>query len=544
MFGSLREAENFKYISLCLIFLLAIGVRVYKIQDKGGYFVDEYLTIQVSNYYSSTDPTPFMAEGEFRTGKELKQAFFGSDNSFSGVLSALHDLRIETHDPHSNLYYSLFKIFLLGADSGNLDEVTKRAFALNLILFIIGFIFLFRLAKLLFPNNTFLIFCTLIVAYLSGFSVENTMYFRPYQLQETLLVIYSFLFTKLMFDIRDGKSIVSWANFLSLSFVSALFILSGYFSIPYAGLLGMILLGTLIKAKGKFNEYAFLFGVLVCTLLLVYTVYPNFFYGIFEHHRGAEVMDTFGFAVFIGNFKTSMLELCRQVKANYISIPLAVVIVLSILVCVFSLRKEKVFKNISYESKVGFSLFLTSLFWIVLIMYVAPFKVARYISPAFPILSLFIPLLCSFFDQKKQRILVVVFSLLFVCKMLSIDELYWERRIPDASYENNQHIPLIVGGVENKWMQVALTPFYTNQRNVYITQSCKVFKEQIDSFDSVYVFIYKNNYNWDAFNKELGDHDVEEDILGGDLGWFYRGFLLKKKEGSHFDNRTLQNEQF
>ena len=254
--------------------------------------------------------------------------------------------------------------------------------------------------------------------------------------------------------------------------------------------------------------------------------YPLYFEYLLGGDRGKEALGILSnIDVIVGNLKESIIGLSRQVKANYMDVPLAIFTMLLIVFLVFKkkLKGEK-------DTNRGLILILIAISsaWLFAVYYIAPFKVMRYGAPAFPILSLFFPFICSFFKCKEQVVISIVFVVLFLGKTLTTKELYWERRIPDAVYEANSHIPLLVAGVPHYWMEMGLTPFFTDDRLISITtNNADFFKEELDKHDSIYVFIYKDNYRWDHFYPKIADHEIISDILHGDVGWYYKGYLLK-----------------
>ena len=91
-----------------LILVLALGFRAYRAVGKDSLFVDENLSVVLSNYGTYGYSWPVVAvDDDVKTyeGSALRERIFHDDNSLHNILYDLWNLRKSTRDtPHTNLY--------------------------------------------------------------------------------------------------------------------------------------------------------------------------------------------------------------------------------------------------------------------------------------------------------------------------------------------------------------------------------------------------------------------------------------------------------
>ena len=499
-------------IKVCVLFiavlLLTIGVRVYKIQDKHDLFLDEYLTIVLSNYGDSGWTTHFSNEGKVYTGKEVKQGLYGAENSLSDIRGSALKLRGTTRDnPLTNLHYTLFKASLWGADSSDIQQVIFRGFALNLLLFVLGFLFLFNLLKLLFPDNNILIFGALALCFLHEVSVGNTLYLRCYQLEETLFIALSYLFAKFCVLLYNKEDVVRLPFLLFGSLVLAFFLLSSYFSIPYAALvwLAAFLYVFFTKRKDGLREYLFLVAILVLSQIIIYGIYPTY-YGFIDSGRGVEATDKYSFGAIGANIGVCISAIGKELKNNIVSL-VGLLMALGLLVNFLLSKRSGLIRKLKHAELITLALIALSFIWFAFIFYSAPYKIIRYIAPMFPILFIIFPLGCSVLSKTKQTVFVVMLSLLFFCSSICAKDMYWGVTEPSVEYQQDGETPLIAFEVKDD--EVRLTPLYTDSRTVIFLSATGL--DVIAKYDSVY-FVSK------VTPHEIAERDSLNVLSGYDIG--------------------------
>ncbi|MDU1892092.1 MAG: hypothetical protein E6767_15515 [Dysgonomonas sp.] len=470
-----------------LILLLAIGIRCYKFSGKTDMFLDEYLSVVISVYHEDAGNdawfTGLTNDSVIYTGKEIKAALLSDGNSMSDILRDVKLMRHFTRDaPQTNLYYSFLRLSFLNADEGNVDQIMVRGFILNLALFLLGFIVFCCLAKRLFQNKI-LIVCVVAIAFLSPAVIGNTLFLRPYQLQETIFILLSYLFVLNSFAILKAERIDTWKNMLVLAFVSALALLSGYFAIFYIFILGgaLILLSYKNKIKDNIPFYLFTF---ILAYVFVLVIYVNYNYGL-TAGRATESMDKLNGDFLIQNIFKTFQGLYFEIKEFYFGLPVLILLILSIVGIFLFKGKTRMEKS---SKIISCCLIISGAIWILIVMFFAPYKVVRYIMPVFPLVSLVVPVILSYYNKKYSIALSIVLFSLITVKSLSSNNIYWGVTPVDKDYIKNENIPLIVSKTE-VIDQVALIPYYSDKRSVEFTSSSDSFLSKVEKHNKVYVIV-------------------------------------------------------
>lgn len=153
--------------------------------------VDETASIILSEYNTYLWEKDFIYNKEYNA-KEIKEAIFWNDPSLSGALSDIARLWKNNRDnPHTNLYYSLLRLWHIGFVMDSIDSIKSvifRGVSLNFIFFFIEFYFLYLISRNIFNNTFGLVFIA--IATLNSAAISNTMFIREYAMQEMLFVIF------------------------------------------------------------------------------------------------------------------------------------------------------------------------------------------------------------------------------------------------------------------------------------------------------------------------------------------------------------------
>jgi hypothetical protein len=294
---------------LIVLYLIAMGFRVYWLSQKNGFHVDEGMTVALSFYNDYIISRNYDFDREY-TGKEIKEESLVNNSGFKETISDIKRLYTDNRDsPHTNLYYSFLRISLMGLKTTEIKPVIFRGAILNLIFFTVSFIFFFMLMRFLFPDSVFLQFTAVICAFLSTATLSNTLFLRPYQIQETMFIIFSFFFVKNIntknFIIHGSKQIIEKVSLLILlSFITAVTLLTGYYAIIFIGLFGLYIVYFNCKNR-TFTEIIFYFLVLCFGFLLALALYKKYLAG-FSSYRAFETKFTLSANV-MGNIKYSII---------------------------------------------------------------------------------------------------------------------------------------------------------------------------------------------------------------------------------------------
>ncbi len=233
--------KTYQILILIAVYALTLGVRIYWLSQKDALHVDEGLTIAITSYNDFIAAENYEYNKKY-TGKELKEESLASDASLKGALADIHNLWKDNRDPpHTNLYYTFLRLALIGLKSGDIAPIILRGGILNLLFFTISFIFFFMLMRRLFPENKLLQFAAVFCAFMSTAAISNTLFLRPYQIQETLFIMFVFYF---VLSIDRNKNIIyekklqmpAVKQIILMSLLTAVTLMTGYYAIFFIGL--------------------------------------------------------------------------------------------------------------------------------------------------------------------------------------------------------------------------------------------------------------------------------------------------------------------
>ncbi|MCL2197026.1 MAG: hypothetical protein FWB77_05370 [Treponema sp.] len=402
-----------KKAQLVLIFLIiysmALGIRIYWLTQKNGFHVDEGLSLAITCYNEYISAKNYEVNREY-SGKEVREESLASDASIKDAFSDIGKLWKDNRDsPHTNFYYSLFRLSLIGLKTGDMKLIIFRGGFLNLILFTVSFIFFFLLVRLLFPNSLILQFLSVACAFLSTATISNTLFLRPYQLQETMFIIFCYYFIKninITNFICTNRSVIinKTLNLICLSLVTAFTLLTGYYTVLFIGLFGVYIIYTNCKNK-TYKEILFYFFILCLGVLFTLALYPKYFAG-FTSYRAAGTARTL-FMDAPGNLAVSLTAAASLLVKHFFTIP--VLTICGICAVILILFKQKLIIQ-----KQALFIFSASLIYIIVTLIIAPYKVLRYGMPVFPFLILFPVMIIDSVKVKIKNIAIAVILLLVI----------------------------------------------------------------------------------------------------------------------------------
>ena len=386
-----------KFWSVFLVFIMAFSVRVFFIHQKSGLHVDEALAYVISsgNNYGWTNN--FFVNTEY-TGSEIVNLTIGNPPSVKDAIKDVASMYVDNRDhPLTNLYYSALRLSSCCAEDYGLNSLINRGCALNLLFFCISFCYFFKLLQVLFKEEDkqkYIPFA-LLIAYMNTGAISNTLFLRPYQLQETMCVVMTYIFVLFYNDIKENKFNLHPKKFVLTAFVMSLVTLSGYFSLIYEGLLGLVLLAICFKHKA-YKAAGSLVGLFVLNLIFANLLYLGFILG-FTSYRAADVYSAG--VDFISNLKLSASRII-VLFTHYLFYP--VVLIAAFISAFFAKKKER--------NNLLWIIVLCAFVWSAVVMYLAPYKILRYIVPVFPLLSLVL----ADFVQKINFKAVYFYSFLYL----------------------------------------------------------------------------------------------------------------------------------
>jgi len=459
-------------IVLLAVFAVVFGIRVFWFTQKSGFHVDEGMTIALACYKDHIVHKNYEYEREY-TGKEIKESSLTGNETFKDMLADIKSLWKDNRDsPHTNLYYTLLRISLTGIKSADIKPIIFRGAVLNLILFTVSFVFFFMLVRKLFPDSVLFQYAALLCAFLSTAAISNTMFLRPYQIQETMFIVLCYLFIKTI-DLENNilnknKNFIN-CQILIFALITGVTLLTGYYAVIFIGLLGLY--AVIIKcAEKRYLNSLFYFSVLVLGVIIANILYPKYFDG-FSSYRGTETISTVS-ANFFENLKNSALAAFTLLKDNFFSFRVTALCLLCVGYLIFYRQKPVIQKH-------ALLIFIIAVLYFIITLIIAPYKVLRYGMPVFPFF-VFLPLIImnSMINKSGKMaaiaaVLLCLYSLHGAFNKDKIENLFIEKQDQYAFARDTQTPVYIFMYYFEDWNYTAtwkygnLVPYLNNDQKYY-----------------------------------------------------------------------------
>lgn len=369
---------GYKYpAALILLFLGISGIRFYWLNQKQTFHIDEMygISIVTQNEHGLWSGKDFDGGKEY-TGKEIKDAIFFDDASIKDTANDLAHLWIYNKDTaYNNLFIYLSRLWFTGFKSSDFKATFIRAGLLNYIFFCFAFYFFYLLISE-FTVNKFTKLLLLATAFLNPASIGISVFMRSYALQEAILILFTYLFVFYYKNIKNDEIITSKKNFIRTSIICAILFSTDYFSVLYLGILGLVLLFLSIRKK-DYNLSIFLLCSVFMGLLLTKCFYLNYGTGFFAG-RGAEAFSSMGNSIF-SRIASTAIELNSFVAKNMFSLIAMLIIAVAGIIASIKNKTENNAHNV---------IFVSSLLFCFIVLYISPLKALRYVAPVFPMLTL------------------------------------------------------------------------------------------------------------------------------------------------------------
>jgi len=497
---------------LLVIYSLTLGIRIYWLSQKNGFDVDEGASVALAcyNYYMVWGNYEFNKE---YTGKEVKEISLCDNDSFKNVIGDIYRLWKDNRDEsHTNLYYSFLRLSLAGLKTGNIKPIIFRGGILNLIFFTISFVFFFLLMRLLFPDSKLLQFSATVCAFLSTATISNTLFLRPYQIQETMFIIFCYCFFKTLdlkkYIINDGKIFINTRLIFLLSLVAALTLLTGYYSIVFIGLFGIYVIFVNYR-KQDYQGIKFYVIAFFLSFPLAQTFFSRYFFGYISY-RSMETTGTL-FKDFFANIIASIIKVITLFHKHFFTWSVIIVCVLCFIYLAFRRHKFMVQKPALY-------IFVVSILYSSVIMLLAPYKILRYVMPVFPFLIILPIMLFNSIKNNK----ITAAAVLLLCAAISmgaldrnnIETLYTDK--PEKYYfAQDIDVPVFVFN-KSSWKYSDIVPYFNDEQIYYF----------VDNYEDINLLPHREYYLVIESTLEMPDIDFAQFEVENESSISY--FICKK----------------
>lgn len=392
-----------------MVFVIAFSLRVFWISQKAGLHVDEGLNhiiysinrVQIVENYPQNIPL---------SGRFLKTVTYRNDSTVENLFNHLKIIRdFNAGDTgHMSLYSTIYRLWLFGAgDPLDFKTFVFKGCSLNLVFFSFSFLFMFLLLRRLFGESMLVPF-GLCAAFLNTGTISNTLFIRPYALQEMAFVLLTLVFVVFFQKIRQNDKIITPKNFFIIALSGALGLLSGYFVLLYIAILAFALFALSLKPI-RYKNIVFLLVSFGAAFLLAITFYKGFFLG-FDSSRAKDVMAMMNGQFVLQKLFSALVALFTNLISFVFYLPLAIILAIAGM----KKYKEKSLQN----SKLPLILFVLALLWAFVVLYAAPFRILRYFMASIPIISIIVPYIFQSLREKPFFVLASIY--VFVLGLNSI----------------------------------------------------------------------------------------------------------------------------
>ena len=333
-------------------------------------------------------------------------------------------------------------------------------------------------------SNDKLFVCTgIIIALMSSGGISLTLLNRDYALTECFLA--GFTYVMVSFFLAENK--FGMKKLLFFSFITALFLLSCYFSIIYVVIFSSATILYFTVSK-KFNILLNFLLMLLFSVITVLAIYPSYFNfeENNEHYQGIyqklkNLISQIGYKpVFKDKIFVFLSKYCYYEAVIY---SLALIYLWESL---YKNEKNKIKYQYSKKDTIVFMLTVLSLIWIIIVFSIQPYEIYRYVMPVLPVASILLTLFIVNIKSRLFRVILIALYIVFPFLQLGKDFYYNSCNI------ENLHIPY------------SFNHKFNNEDNI-------VFHSQSNDLTWGYpnFYIYLPNETKNRFEKTLPDKNYD-----------------------------------
>jgi hypothetical protein len=353
------------------------------------------------------------------------------------------------------------RLSLAGLKTGNINDIIPRAGMLNIILLTISFFFFYLLLNLLFKENKAISLLAVFCTFISTASISNTLFFRPYQLQETLFIVFAYFFVKFI----NRRKYITFENTLYLdfrmvfimAFIAALTFLTGYYSIFFIGVFGVYIIYNNIRIKNM-EEIQVYIIILIIALSFAQVFYSRYVLG-FLSGRATETVRTIFTNDFFDNIRSSTACIINLINSHFFTTPV-VFFCIAITIYLLLLKQKVIFNKLLL-------LLLTPFIYTIIVTFIAPYKTLRYSMPVFPFF-IFLPLILIYSIKTRfaSYIAMSLFCVIVSTNLFSnrIENLYKDKP-RQYLFNEDTNVPVFVINKSN-WKYADIVPYF-NDTQIY-----------------------------------------------------------------------------
>lgn len=532
---SIKKYKTKIIILLIIIIILQLIYKIYVDYTKEDFFIDE-----IYSYGLMNNDQAFIFEREdfanaWHTGEYFNDYItVNSDEVFD--LSTVYKNQVE--DVHPPLYYLLLRIVA----TFTINTFTKwTGLILNLIIFVLSAIVVYKIGKNLFKNSIYALLLVILYGF-SLFSMQNTSYIRMYQLLELQLLMLVY------WHIKNFNKELNKKELLKLAILVITGFLTHYYYVIFA--IGIYLVNILQYIKEKQWKNLLKYNLtLIISAVIAISVFPACLSHVFKGYRGKDSINKF---VKTKNSKiiwTSVIAYIKLIKNNMFNLDVKYMAIFAlILIPIILWKKRKLNDKIMY-------LVLPILTYLFVIIKSAPFVDLRYVVSIMVFISIVLIYIIKNGLQvflKNRKIVLALVTILVI--IYSIPTLYNEK-FKYIYYGNKEQIErlkeyktvpciYLYSDVKITYNKFASHVNYLRMiDNVYILSNDFIGHYDIDVYSDVSISEYLEIFNMNIEDIDINikdilkDKDTSKGILVFSQNYNYKimSYILEEMKLSQID---------
>lgn len=485
-----RAQKIFHAWPILLVFFLALLTRLYWIHEKEYMYIDDPTSVSLAYNLPGWGKKTFEV-GHILTGKELRQQCYIDDRG--GLEGLWDDLAALHHDnrdgSHASLYYMALRCALTGVDTPSTDVLIRRSCGLNLVFFGLSFLSMALLLRMLFPGKTMLTTFCLLLAYMNPVSVSNVLQAREYLMAEWLFVLWAYWCLRAAARIHNQQTLWAPGTFTGGLAISAALLSCGYFNALFFGFT-LLCLAVYSCRQHAYKDLGFYPVLGIASLLLCVLLYEGFF-NFLHDARATEVADKMQGGDWLSNLRLTVIGL-GYITALRILTPVWGTAIILYLVTLLVRKPKQPFHS---HRLPGAWLFVCTMAWAVVVMWMANWKATRYISPSVPLCLVAVAYYLALGLQRVPKVLAGIFVAAFIAYAWCERPMEYVNRTSDREWPSHAKRILLYGpDHEEKNTLLLITHFIGDKQEIAIVEHTTDIRHYVAEEDTtVYVYGAKNS---------------------------------------------------
>ena len=501
-----KKIKKIYTVMFILIILLQIIYKLNIDAQKEDLFIDEVYSYGLMN---NEEAFIFKRDdflNKWHTGKYFYDYLTINEDEVFNISSVFKN---QAEDVHPPLYYSLLRV----AATFTIGRFTKwTGLILNIIIYVLCAIVLYKLGKNLLRNQFYSILLVIIYGF-SLFSMQNTTYIRMYQLLELELLLLMY------WHFKNYEKSLTKKELIKLSICVITGILTHYYYILM--LVGLYIITMLDYARTKKWKNILKYNVaLIISGIISILIFPACISHIFSGYRGKASVNKMFYVDNLQPFFQNIKVYLKIINLNMFNIiEVKYVLALIAFLLIFIIIKKKHFNN-KY-----IYLYFSTITYFLAVVKSAPYGALRYIV-AIMVFCLIIIMyalkrgLQAFSKRKKIRAIIAI-----ICTIILSMPILPQKRMLYMYYGNKEkieklreyvHIPAIyiyndVDMTQNNF--VSNIQYLSVLDNVYILDSKETVSETCLSPEMDAFCEYESENLEIDLDNILKDVDVSNGIL-------------------------------